>query len=383
MDRNTKVLLVGALMIALIVGAVTGALAGGGVALGLSRLAGAVAPTIVASQAIPVRSDVSTTNGQAAPTVAPASQPPVPQVGDQPVVAVVKQAAPAVVTVLNIQSQGQASGSGVIIDAQGHIITNNHVVDGEQSLQVIFADGSRRDATLIGTDPLNDTAVIKVDGDIPGFLPLGDSDALQAGETVIAIGSPLGDYRNTVTVGVVSALNRTIDSDSPEGLIQTDAAINSGNSGGPLINLKGEVIGINTLVVRANMSGAPVEGLGFAIPSNTVKVVSTELIATGKVEHPFFGISYVQLDADIAARQNIPTDQGALISQVSPEGPAAQAGVRAGDIFTAINGTVINSSTSIRRMMMQYKPGDTVKVDILRGSRTLSVDVELGVRPNS
>ena len=312
--------------------------------------------------------------------------------GDTSVVSVVKQSSPAVVTVINTlgstrrngQSIAQrASGSGVIIKAEGYIVTNNHVVEGQQSLAVIFADGTRQDAILVGTDPLNDLAVLKVSGKIPGYLPLGDSDALQPGETVIAIGSPLGNFKNSVTVGVVSALNRTVG-DSPEGLVQTDAAINSGNSGGPLINMHGEVIGINTLVVRnENMGSAPVEGMGFAIPSSTVRLVSEQLISNGKIDHPFLGVSYIQLDPDVAATQGLSVQQGALLNEVDPSGPAGQAGVRNGDIIVSINGAALNDSTSLRRILMQYTPGEQVKLKVLRNGKAQEFTVKLGTRPTT
>jgi 2-alkenal reductase len=374
MERNTKILMVGALSLALIVGLAVGVFAANGVAM----LLGGVSQATQSGDGATIRNNSAGNLEQSAaplPTALPG------QATDQPVVAVVKRASPAVVTVINIQRNGRGSGSGVIISQDGYIVTNNHVVEDANALRVIFADGSRRDAKLIGTDPLNDLAVIQVDGSIPGVMSLGNSDALQPGETVVAIGSPLGDYRNTVTVGVVSALNRTVGSDSPEGLIQTDAAINSGNSGGPLINLRGEVIGINTLVVRNNQIGAPVEGLGFAVPSNTVRAVSEQLIATGKVLHPYLGITYTQIDADVAIQRDLSVQQGALINEVVARGPAAQAGVRSGDIFTAINGKPIDGSTSLRRVMMQYRPGETIKVDLLRNGRTISVNITLGVRP--
>lgn len=389
MDRSIKVLFIGSLLVALIAGTIMGALAGGGAALFLAqRKPVATAPAIAERVAVVPATPQPQTDLPTSVTTAPVA-PPQPQANDQPIVAVVKSASPAVVTVINTlgssnnpSGANRASGSGVIIDTDGHIVTNNHVVEGEVSLAVIFADGSRRSAELIGTDPLNDLAVIQVEGEVPGSLPLGDSDALQAGETVVAIGSPLGDYRNTVTVGVVSALNRSLGGDAPEGLIQTDAAINSGNSGGPLINLRGEVIGINTLVVRAAESGAPVEGLGFSVPSNTVKNISAQLIANGKVEHPFLGITYTQIDPDLAAMRDLPVQQGAMISEVTARGPAAQAGLRAGDIILSINDAKLDSGTSLRRLMMQYRPGQTVKLQILRNGSEQSIDLTLGTRPN-
>lgn len=384
MQAISRTTLVVIMMMSIILAACTGAIVGGGAAWmylqqtsNKSMQQAAVEPEIqlVSNKSAPQNTTLS--DIQTAP-------------GDNSVVAVVKQSSPAVVTVINTlattRRSGQtipqrASGSGVIIKADGYIVTNNHVVEGQQSLAVIFADGSRQDAKLVGTDPLNDLAVLKVDGKVPGSLPLGDSDALQPGETVIAIGSPLGNFKNSVTVGVVSALNRTVG-DSPEGLVQTDAAINSGNSGGPLINLRGEVIGINTLVVRTEtMGAAPVEGMGFAVPSSTVRLVSEQLIAKGRIDHPFLGVSYVQLDPDVAAMQNLPVQQGALLSEVDPRGPAGSAGIQSGDIITAINGATLNDSTSLRRLLMQYTPGQQVKVDVLRNGKTQQFTVKLGTRP--
>jgi 2-alkenal reductase len=382
MTRNLKMLVGAAVLVAIMFSAVVGAVLGGGAMLFFAQRTTAVADT-----AEPIQANMLLAPGIGVPqTDIPAAQGleqlPVQQT-DQPVVAVVKRASPAVVTVINVQQRGRASGSGVIINSDGYVVTNNHVVEGQQSLTVIFADGSRRQARLVGTDPLNDLAVIRVTGNIPGALPLGDSDALQPGETVVAIGSPLGDYRNTVTVGVVSALNRSLGGDSPEGLIQTDAAINNGNSGGPLINLRGEVIGINTLVVRSNNSGAPVEGLGFSVPSNTVKTVSDQIIANGRVDHPYLGIGYTQIDPDVAALRDLPVQQGALLTDVQAAGPAGKAGLRTGDIIVAIGGVKLDASTSLRQLLLKYRPGQTVTIDVLRSGRSLAVNVNLGSRPRS
>lgn len=382
-SRTTMVVI---MIVSFIIAACTGAAVGGGAAWIYMQQSAVRATSqspeqaqvhfVSAQQAVP---DSNVTNVQAA-------------AGDTSVVSVVKQSSPAVVTVINTlgssRRNGQniaqrASGSGVIIKAEGYIVTNNHVVEGQQSLAVIFADGTRQDATLVGTDPLNDLAVLKVSGKVPGYLPLGDSDALQPGETVIAIGSPLGNFKNSVTVGVVSALNRTVG-DSPEGLVQTDAAINSGNSGGPLINMHGEVIGINTLVVRnENQGSAPVEGMGFAIPSSTVRLVSAQLISNGKIDHPFLGVSYIQLDPDVAATRGLSVQQGALLNEVDPSGPAGKAGVRNGDIIVSIDGNVLNDSTSLRRILMQYTPGDQVKLKVLRNGKTQEFMVTLGTRPTT
>ncbi len=209
---------------------------------------------------------------------------------DSAVTETVKKTSPAVVTIVStVQSQsrrfgrvtGTAEGSGVLIDAQGHIVTNAHVISGAQQIDVIFADGTKASAQLVGADSNDDIAVLQVDGQVSAFVPFGDSSALQLGETVIAIGSPLGSYRGSVTVGVVSGLNRSVQGSGQSGLIQTDAAINHGNSGGPLLNLAGQIVGINTLVVQNTNSGDLAEGLGFAIPSNTVASIAQQIIAQG------------------------------------------------------------------------------------------------------
>lgn len=385
------------LVFILMVGVTAGGILGGGV----GYLVASRARPAVATAAQPVKAEpVAATKPAQAAAVA----------SDATVVAVVKRVSPAVVTVVNTlsaqaaQSQTQqlpfgdpqspqdttprASGSGVIISQDGYIVTNNHVVEGEQSLTVYFADGSRHDAKLVGTDPLMDIAVLKITDAVPAFVPLADSDSIQPGETAIAIGSPLGDFRNSVTVGVVSALNRSVA--SMEGLIQTDAAINHGNSGGPLLNLSGEVIGINTLVVRGTGSTSDqAEGLGFSVPSNIVKTVSQQLIATGKVSYPFLGVSYVQIDAERAADANLPVQNGALVRQsqsnvpaVTPGSAAAKAGVAEGDIITAIDGAKIGVDKSLRQILLQHKPGDTIKLDVLRDGKTLTLDVTLTERPS-
>lgn len=247
---------------------------------------------------------------------------------------------------------------------------------------MVFADSSRQVATLIGSDPLSDIAVIKVDGPVPAVAAIGSSEILEPGEMVIAIGSPLGNFRNTVTSGIVSALNRSVG--NFEGLIQTDASINRGNSGGPLINLRGEVVGINTLVVRGNgvmLGGDQAEGLGFAVPSTIFKNVSTQLIDTGQMKYPYLGIRYNMIDGEIAAEQNLPVQSGAFVASVEPNTPAEQAGLQADDIVIAVNGTSLAVDNSLRYVLTQYRPGDTVTLTIQRGSEELTLDVTLGTRP--
>jgi 2-alkenal reductase len=313
----------------------------------------------------------------------------------------VHAAGPAVVTIINTlstQSGGtfgrrfgnvapQASGSGVIIDSQGHILTNNHVVEGEQSLQVIFSDGSKTSATVVGTDPYSDLAVIKVSGNVPGVAQFGNSDSLEVGQPVVAIGSALGDYENTVTEGIVSGLHRTLqDANSPslQDLIQTDAAINHGNSGGPLLDLNGKVVGINTAVVRGDTStGDVAEGLGFAIPSKIAQQVANQIIAGGSITRPFIGISYQPIDAQVAAYYNLSRTTGLLITDVQAGSPAEKAGITANSIMTKFDGTELSGTSSLLDLLMKHKIGDTVKVTIVpAGSQTeKEVSVTLAARP--
>ncbi|RRR68745.1 MAG: PDZ domain-containing protein [Candidatus Viridilinea halotolerans] len=307
-------------------------------------------------------------------------------------VAAVQQVGPAVVTVINRSNQGSGSGSGVIISNEGYIITNNHVVEDSRDIAVVFADNTRREAELIGTDPLNDIAIIRVGGALPAVAVIGDAASLQPGETVLAIGSPLGNFRNSVTAGVVSALNRSVG--PMEGLIQTDAAINSGNSGGPLINLRGEVVGINTLVVRndfdLSFGAAPVEGLGFAVPSTIFRNVADQLIANGEVRYPFLGVRYLSIDGNLAAELGLPVQNGALVqsgrsgqSAIEPGSAAERAGILDGDIIVAINGTRLDYNTSLRQLLLRHAPGDTVTITVLRDGSEQPLEVTLGQRaPN-
>ncbi len=301
-----------------------------------------------------------------------------------------KKVTPAVVTVINtLQRQSspfggispEASGSGVILDEQGHIITNDHVVEGASKLDVIFQDGSKAQASVVGTDPVTDLAVIQVSVQVPATAPLGDSNALQLGETVIAIGSPLGSYRGSVTMGVVSGLNRSVAGTTQEGLIQTDAAINHGNSGGPLVNLSGQVIGINTLVVRDTNSGDIAEGLGFSIPSSMVRAVSEQLIASGRVEYPFIGVRYQQITPQSAAENNLPSREGVIVTDVTPGSPAANAGLRQSDIILAIDDNKIDEEHSLRGILFKYQIGAQVTLQIMRDGKTSTVKVTLVARP--
>lgn len=277
-------------------------------------------------------------------------------------------------------STGTVSGSGVFVSQEGYLVTNNHVVEGATDLKVILADGSEQSATVIGTDPYADLAVLKVEGVVPAVAVLGNSDMLDPGETVIAIGSPLGEFMNTVTVGVVSATGRSIDTGygyEMEGLIQTDAAINSGNSGGPLVNLAGEVVGINTLVVRNTGSGTVAEGLGFSIPSNTVQAVTSQIIEKGYFSRPYLGIRWQMINPDIADAYRMDVEWGTYISDVLPGSPADLAGLQQGDIITKIGDIAIDETHSFMNALFEQQPGDTVSLEVWRDGHTLQLQATL------
>jgi 2-alkenal reductase len=308
----------------------------------------------------------------------------------------VKKVGPAVVTVVGtIPSQMSqfgstgtqtVSGSGVFISDKGYILTNNHVIDGVTDVTVILSDGTQEKATVVGADMYSDIAVLKTDGKVPAVATLGNSDVLNPGESVIAIGSPLGDFKNTVTVGVVSATGRSIDTGNGytiDGLIQTDAAINQGNSGGPLVNLAGEVIAINTLIVRNSGTGTVAEGLGFAIPVNTAAAVANQIIATGYISRPYMGINFQPITPDIANAYNLPAQWGAYVTSVSANSPASQAGLQTGDIITSIGGVALDGTHSFINTLFTYKPGDQVTVEFLRNGKSQQVQMTLGETTHS
>ncbi len=308
---------------------------------------------------------------------------------DSMVTKVVEQIEPAVVTVrgtipgyqtlFGTTSPSQVSGSGFIVSTDGFIVTNNHVIEDASDIYVILSDGTEWEAQLVSRDIFADLAVLKVDGEMPAVAPLGDSDTLKPGETVIAIGSPLGTFRNSVTRGVISATGRSLDTGegySMENLIQTDAAINSGNSGGPLVNLAGEVIGVNTLVVRGGTS-ASAEGLGFAIPSNIAAFISEQIIQNGYFARPYLGIGIQNIDPAIARRYDLAVEWGAYVTEVALNGPAAQAGLRANDIITRIGDVAIDEDTTYLNALFNYLPGDRVEIEYYRRGVVSTIFVEL------
>src|SRR5512138_3811141 len=303
----------------------------------------------------------------------------------------VQRVGPAVVTVVGTvpgqttffgqTSDQTVSGSGFFISDQGYIITNNHVVEGTSSVTVVLSSGAQEKAAVVGTDRYNDIAVLKAEGTVPAVVALGNSDALNPGETAIAIGSPLGDFKNTVTEGVISATGRLIDTGNGyqmEGLLQTDAAINPGNSGGPLINLAGEVIGVNTMIVRNSGSGTVAEGLGFAIPINTAQAVASQILQKGYFAHPYMGISFQPIAPDIASAYNLPVQWGAYVTRVASDSPASKAGIQEGDIITKVGETAIDEKHSYLNTLFAYKPGDTVQVTVIRNGQSAQLNVTLG-----
>jgi 2-alkenal reductase len=274
----------------------------------------------------------------------------------------------------------------VIISEDGYILTNNHVIEDTKEVSVIFADGREEPAEIMGGDVFSDIAVLKVNGKMPAIAPIGNSDALKPGETAIAIGSPLGDFKNTVTVGVISGIGRSIDVSENyqmEGLIQTDAAINQGNSGGPLVNLAGEVIGINTLIVRGGGYGSAVaEGLGFAIPANTVRAISQQLMDSGYVAYPYMGVRWQWITPNIAYRYGLPVEAGAYVSEVSPGSPAAAAGLEAGDIILQIGDQILSEENPFINVLYDFAPGETSTLEIMREQETLNLQVTFGEHPS-
>ncbi len=267
----------------------------------------------------------------------------------------------------------QAQGSGFVVDTDGHVVTNAHVVDGADTARVRFANGTTYDATVVGVDASTDLAVLDVDAPASALHPLelADSSQLAVGDVVVAIGSPFG-LENSVTTGIVSALDRSMSAPNGftiNGSIQTDAAINHGNSGGPLLDLSGKVIGVNAQI--ESESGGN-DGVGFAIPSNTVKSIVTQIVADGSVKHAYLGVS-VGESAGTA---------GATLAEVRADTPAAAAGLEVGDVVTAVDGQSIASPAELQTAIDSHSPGDRVTVDYLRNGETHTVTVTLGTRPS-
>lgn len=274
-----------------------------------------------------------------------------------------------------IEREQQSLGSGVIIDAaKGYVITNNHVIDKADKITVTLQDGHNLDATLIGSDPTTDIALIRIKGDNLVQLPKGNSDLLQVGDFVVAIGSPFG-LGQTVTSGIVSALGRTsLGIEGYEDFIQTDASINPGNSGGALVNLQGELIGINTAIVGP--AGGNV-GIGFAIPINLADLIVNQIISFGKIQRGQLGIQIQDLTPALASAFNIDRQQGAVIAGVIPGSAAEQAGIQRGDVVVAVNGQSVDSATKLYRHIALMQVGDMVSLDILRGGKERTIKARI------
>jgi S1-C subfamily serine protease len=300
--------------------------------------------------------------------------------------AVVAKVRPAVVEVDVVTRNGQGLGSGVLIDARGYIVTNNHVVNGAQTIHVVLYDGTNVPASIAGTDAADDLAVVKIQppkGKLT-VATLGDSSKLRVGQEVLAIGNPLG-ITQTVTNGIVSALGRTVSEGQGGAVIpnaiQTDAPINPGNSGGALVDLQGNLVGIPTLTAIDPEFNTPANGVGFAIPSNRVQFIVPQIIQTGKVTHTgraALGIRAADVDPTLAAQNNLAVDHGVLIVSTVPNGPAAQAGLQAGDVIVSIDNQAVNDSSSLADALVSKSPGDTVAVQVYRGSQQMTVNVKLG-----
>jgi S1-C subfamily serine protease len=294
----------------------------------------------------------------------------------------------------------RALGSGFVIDKAGHVVTNYHVIEGASKVEVSFSGNDEMPATVIGRDPSTDIAVLRIkraQGRALTPLELGNSDVVQVGDAVVAIGNPFGLER-TVTAGIVSAIQREIT--APNGfaidrVIQTDAAINHGNSGGPLLNADGRVIGVNSQIETE--SGGNV-GIGFAVPINTVKDVVAQLLESGKVDHAYIGVEMATITSELASNVRLPVDQGVLIQRVRTDSPAAQAGLRGGttqvvvdgesylvggDVITKVDGQPIESAEQLRSVVTSKQPGDVIALEIRRQNETKEVTVKLGRQPNT
>ncbi len=267
-----------------------------------------------------------------------------------------------------------ALGSGFIIDAQGDIVTNNHVVDGADKIQVKLPDGRQFDATVVGTDPRTDLALLKVEASKPlPYVTFGDSDKLRVGDVVLAVGNPFG-LGGTVTAGIVSARNRNINAGPYDDFIQTDASINRGNSGGPLFDTEGKVIGVNTAIFSPN--GGSV-GIGFAIPSSIAKQVIAQIKDHGSVERGWLGVKIQNVTPDIARAVGLDAPKGALVSEVIPDSPAAKAGVRQGDVIVDYGGKPVDNMRALPRLVAATAPSSTVEIEVWRDGRTKRIPVAI------
>jgi len=304
--------------------------------------------------------------------------------------AVIAKVRPSVVEVNVSIPGGSGIGSGVIVDRRGYIVTNNHVVSNAQSIQVVLYNGTKLQAQLVGTDPADDLAVLKITPPSSGLTvaTLGDSSKLQVGQDVMAIGNPLG-ITQTVTSGIISALGRSV-SEGQGGAtipnaIQTDAPINPGNSGGALVDLQGNLVGIPTLTAIDPEFNTPANGVGFAIPSNRVAFIVPQIIANGSVTHTgraYLGVNLTSVDATLAAQDRLAVDHGALVVNVVSGSPAASAGLQPGDVIVQIGNSQVNDVQSLSDILVNSSPGQRIALKVYRGSQQLTVNVTLGELPS-
>ena len=309
----------------------------------------------------------------------PMSQENIPQEGGMSLQAIYEKVIPSVVSISCRSAQASATGTGVIISEEGYVVTNCHVVEGFRNIEVILHNNMVLQADLIGTDEISDLAVLKIFAEDLVPAELGDSSVLRVGDVVVAIGDPLGiSLRGTMTDGIVSAINRDLELEGRTmSLIQTNAALNSGNSGGPLINCYGQVIGINTMKMSASLGGSDVEGLGFAIPSVIVEDIVNQLIHQGFVSgRPDLGIVGERVSSFYQLYYRLP--QGLYVTEVREGSAAHTVGIEPGDILIAIDDTAITSSDTLKTVLYGYMPGDTVQAVIYRGGRQYSVSITLG-----
>jgi Do/DeqQ family serine protease len=278
----------------------------------------------------------------------------------------------------------QGLGSGVLVTSSGYILTNNHVVDKASKLKVTLSDGREFTGKLVGADPQTDVAVVKIDSSDLPVLPFGNSEAARVGDLCFAIGNPFGQD-HTVTMGIVSAKGRSLEAGTYiQNFIQTDASINPGNSGGALINARGELIGMNTMILTGGSSmggeGGNV-GIGFAVPSNMAKQVMDQIMKTGKVSRGYMGVTLQSITPDLAPQFGLKEPKGALVSEVSPDGPGAKSGLKMGDVVIAIDGTKVEGNNDLTMNVISRQPGTTVTLDVMRDSKPMQVKVTLGQRP--
>ena len=302
----------------------------------------------------------------------------IPQAGGLPLQEVYSKAIDSVVSITCRTDSGTSGGTGVILSADGYIVTNQHVIEDAESIQVLLSNDQTLSATLVGADPVSDLAVLHIQGTDLSPAEFGDSGALRVGDVVVAIGDPLGaELRGTMTDGIVSAINRDVETNGRVmTLIQTNAALNAGNSGGPLLNCYGQVIGINTMKIGDYMNDAGVEGLGFAIPSTTVKEVVDQLIRQGYVSgRPCTGFTGEALSSLDQMIYHLP--QGIYITEVSAGSDAEAKGISPGDILLRLNDTAVTDLDTLNAVLYQHKAGDTVKAIIYRGGRQYSINLVL------